>query len=467
MTFKTGASPETDESASSEKADPFAVDFFAQKDTVSAQKLNELAANLPIVEPETGFVTNRNLRMPVWYAILPKIPPEIVRASNDFSLLPMSLSEDSLTFLQMVLEQYVTKENGSVNCELIERKETNLFNESRLAETAQSVFISFAVEPDKSPAVLVMDTRFAAALIDLAFGGEGNLANMRRSLTKTELAVCEFLTLGWLNQMNQTIGKPFLQLTEISHETPLWLQTTEDGQMLKGFVFTLTLRMRSTAGLVRLLLPKPFLQALIATENPLLKIGNKPLAPAVKNLVDGIRFNLLAGETEIDSTDLLNLEYGDVVLVSSQMLEKQDGFLYGVTTMRIGRENGLWLGGIVKTSQEEGESPKISFSVQRLHEQKNTGQELTKIKMNANQMAEETEEPAVSLENIVLTVKVEMATRRMSLEEISTLRVGQTLELGCKPTDPINLTVEDKPVATGELIDVGGNLGVKITKVFV
>lgn len=72
--------------------------------------------------------------------------------------------------------------------------------------------------------------------------------------------------------------------------------------------------------------------------------------------------------------------------------------------------------------------------------------------------------PAVSLDDLVVTVRIELAARRLRLEEVAQLRVGHILELGCKPTDPVTLTIDGRPIARGELVDVEGRLGVRITQ---
>jgi type III secretion protein Q len=47
------------------------------------------------------------------------------------------------------------------------------------------------------------------------------------------------------------------------------------------------------------------------------------------------------------------------------------------------------------------------------------------------------------------------------------LRVNQILDLGCKATDPVDLIVDGRRIARGELVDIEGRLGVRITQVLV
>ncbi len=70
------------------------------------------------------------------------------------------------------------------------------------------------------------------------------------------------------------------------------------------------------------------------------------------------------------------------------------------------------------------------------------------------------------LGGLLLTLHVELAARRIRLDELAQLRPGQVVDLGCNATDPIDLVTEDRRIARGELVDIEGRLGVRITQVF-
>jgi type III secretion protein Q len=77
-----------------------------------------------------------------------------------------------------------------------------------------------------------------------------------------------------------------------------------------------------------------------------------------------------------------------------------------------------------------------------------------------------TDEGATAIDGLTLTVHVELAARRMSLESLARLRPGQVLELDCKATDPVDLIAEGRRIARGELVDIEGRLGVRVTQLF-
>ena len=74
-----------------------------------------------------------------------------------------------------------------------------------------------------------------------------------------------------------------------------------------------------------------------------------------------------------------------------------------------------------------------------------------------------------SLENVQVALRVEIAGNKISLRELQNLRAGQIIALGCSPTDAVRLVTDnnEEPVATGELVEIEGQLGVRLTKVFI
>ena len=85
-------------------------------------------------------------------------------------------------------------------------------------------------------------------------------------------------------------------------------------------------------------------------------------------------------------------------------------------------------------------------------------------------MQEEVETNAPSTEanlidSVTLTARVELAARRIRMDELLRLRPGQILDLGCQPTDPVDLVVDGRRVARGELVDIEGRLGVRIIQI--
>ncbi len=57
---------------------------------------------------------------------------------------------------------------------------------------------------------------------------------------------------------------------------------------------------------------------------------------------------------------------------------------------------------------------------------------------------------------------VELGRVQLTADEIIRLRSGHIMELGRSPADPVDLVVNGKLLAKGELVEIEGSLGVKI-----
>ena len=68
----------------------------------------------------------------------------------------------------------------------------------------------------------------------------------------------------------------------------------------------------------------------------------------------------------------------------------------------------------------------------------------------------------VDVDEIPLTLKVEIARIQMPVKMIRELQAGNILELDARPEQGVNLVTNGKTLARGELIRVGDTLGVRI-----
>jgi flagellar motor switch/type III secretory pathway protein FliN len=57
---------------------------------------------------------------------------------------------------------------------------------------------------------------------------------------------------------------------------------------------------------------------------------------------------------------------------------------------------------------------------------------------------------------------VELARIPVTAEQVVALKVGQVVDLNRVPGEPVELSVNGKVVARGELVEVEGHLGVRI-----
>jgi flagellar motor switch protein FliN/FliY len=66
---------------------------------------------------------------------------------------------------------------------------------------------------------------------------------------------------------------------------------------------------------------------------------------------------------------------------------------------------------------------------------------------------------------VKLPIRVLLGRTQLCLRDVAQLGSGSVVELDCSPNDPVDLIVNDKVIAHGEVVVVGGNYGVRITRI--
>ena len=69
------------------------------------------------------------------------------------------------------------------------------------------------------------------------------------------------------------------------------------------------------------------------------------------------------------------------------------------------------------------------------------------------------------LMDVKLPMRVRMGRAKMSLRAITQLVNGSVVEMDCSVNHPVEVVVNDRVIAEGEIVIVGGNYGVRITQI--
>ncbi len=69
------------------------------------------------------------------------------------------------------------------------------------------------------------------------------------------------------------------------------------------------------------------------------------------------------------------------------------------------------------------------------------------------------------LMGVKLPIRVLLGRTQLCLRDIAELGNGAVVELDCSPDDPVEIIVNDRVIARGEVVVVSGNYGVRITKI--
>jgi type III secretion system YscQ/HrcQ family protein len=439
-------------------ADPFATDFFSQ----SAATDVSLDEDYPLenaFEAETVIAK----QIPVarsWSAELPKVSSDEISNTLILTELPADLTENICQIVGKTFGQILLQQDADLSCEIISNSEAVFDEEISRGLTEQAVFIRFSLEPDKTEAVLVADAAFAVVLIAKALGGEAGAFVERRSLSTTEFAVLEFLALNCLRRINELTQEPLFRLKTVSQSAN---DETNAGRCL---LHNIRLSVGGETSVVQLLLPFDFL-ANLKTNALLGKRGKKEKFGDFANLAGSVKLHAVLGQTVVEAGDLAVLERDDIVLVERPAVRFFQGAINGRVQIRVADETDGALYGELTGSES------LSFTVREIN-QKVKNYPPTRLRMPdetenfddlSDQQFEDDENGGLALEKITVNVAVELASRRLTLDEIAQIRVGQTLELGTRATDPVELVADGRTVAVGELVDVEGTLGVRLTRV--
>lgn len=448
------AFPEEDENV----ADPFAIDFFSQS-KIETEENDDFEESF--VEADSD---NDNLSIEIkraWNAELPQVSSAEISQALVFSRLPANLAKTVCEIYVRTISQIVLQTVGEVGCEILTTFETNFFDEVENLSREQAISLSFAVEPAQTQAALILDSIFAINIIETALSSDV-FANERRELSRTELAVLEFLALSCLKEINDSFTEPLFRWRTIE-------QSESNLSLSRGLLSQIRIQIGESKGIVKLLLPFEFLQNISESKNQLLarqsNHRNENIA-RVSQLVASTHLRSILGETTVDAAELAVLERGDVILIERQFVKFSKSILTGSIPVRIADETAASVTGELIASSN------LKLRVKEINQKDET--KFTKFMMPDNQSQtlsedkidnEERVEDGLALEKVVVNVAVELVSRRINLDEIASLRVGQIVELGSRATDPVELVASGRTIAIGELIDVEGSLGVRLTRV--
>jgi type III secretion protein Q len=188
-----------------------------------------------------------------------------------------------------------------------------------------------------------------------------------------------------------------------------------------------------------------------------------------------VALRLLVGETAVEAGELASVESGDVLVVERSFVGWREGRFFGNARLRAGDGPGPVIVGKLsgadtpEAARGDGGDASGGAALGLIVAAALGGEAPSaaeRLKMEDEKSSGLTAEGAAVLDALMLTVHVELAARRLSLEDLARLRPGQVLELDCKATDPVDLVADGRRIARGELVDIEGRLGVRLTHLF-
>ena len=348
---------------------------------------------------------------------------------------------------------------------------------------AEPTFLSFLVPgPHRGRAVLEIELPLAHAAVDTLLGGASEAVGVR-PLTDIEEGVASFVILEALKALVPGMeGLPKLRLEGVARGLDEAItRLSEEGPVL---VVQLRARLGTQEGMVRLFVPSGVLDVMEPAQ-----VAEQRRAALHADIqvhlgrLSSVRTWLRAeiAQAEISSGDLASLRVKDVVLVDA-FSARPDRGEEGTARLLVGLarkgclaadvflENGQYrarITGLVAGDQsfprrvpsEADES--AEESLRESGDEEFTNPEM-RNPMSESGALDDRMDSGDLLGDIPLQISVELARVPVTAEQVVALRVGQVVELRRAPGEPVDLSVNGKVIARGELVEVEGQLGVRV-----
>jgi flagellar motor switch/type III secretory pathway protein FliN len=461
--------------------DPFAVDIFGKETVVE----NEQAPAAVEAAPAVDLRVSRPKRA-AWFAALPRVARREAEFSNSFLELPDNLlSASAAKKIEETIAYYTLRSPHDVKCAVISVAEVNLTETIQEAAKAPHVFLNLGCQPDNSRALIAINADFAASIINSVLIDDGTTVFAVRELSAIERTIIEFLGINILGEVNNLLGRTLFCLQTVETEASAPFGANE-----RGAEILVALNFGSFSGALSLFVSHRFLSSLGAATRgtPAEKSSNKNVLETLERFVPKLNLHALIGTTRLSGADLNYLEPDDIIIIDQPEIEWQSAAFQGNLRVYLGAGRNFRLDGNIVEDESDAEL-KLKIEEIAVGEERGAATAAIRMQMNetqnnladfeAGEMAStETFEPAAgenaeenpaALENVLVTLRVELGAGKVSLREMQNLRAGQIISLGARPTDPVRIVTDagEQPVATGELIEIEGQLGVRLTKIFI
>ena len=163
--------------------------------------------------------------------------------------------------------------------------------------------------------------------------------------------------------------------------------------------------------------------------------------------------SLEIGSVRLSAAELASLEEHDVIIPDECHWGPPPGLRRGRLKPRGGRRWSCWC-----------TAPSNALEVVGALHIEAIQPELGRTVAPATTMTESTETILEAVGDVAIDLAVEIAELRLPLEELATLREGSVLHTGKAIDDRVSLRAGERTIAEGELIDIEGQIGIRILR---
>jgi flagellar motor switch protein FliM len=350
--------------------------------------------------------------------------------------------------------------------------------------------------PNKARGLLEVDIGLAHWAIDTLLGGTGEAVGLR-PLTDIEEGVMTFVVLETLKALSPSLDSdlPKLRLESVAPSLDEAIAVVSEEENLA--VVQLKALFGGHTGYVRIFVPESVLAvAGPPPDAPVRRHRRAADAQAHASRLSNVKVWLRAeiGQVEISSGDLAQLRERDVVLVDG-LTARPDQGQGGTAKLRMGLGRTGYLDAELGVENERfqarltgfvlGEPPPPGGPIEggdeaeaaadeggdaqhdeSSDEERSLGDDALDESTNPGggraDMEDAQAEGADLLNDIPLQIAVEIGRLPITAEEVVGLKVGHVFDLNRQVGEPLDLSVNGKVVARGELVEIEGNLGIRI-----
>ncbi|WP_338867505.1 type III secretion system cytoplasmic ring protein SctQ [Myxococcus stipitatus] len=329
-------------------------------------------------------------------------------------------------------------------------------------------------------AVLEVELALAHTAVDLLLGGAGETVGLR-PLTDIEEGVMGYVVLESLRVLVPALqaGVPRPRLDGVARGVDeVSARLGDEAPML---TVHLNANLGPHVGMVRLVVPSAVLEAAepavaSAQRNAVKKADMAAHAGRLSAVRSWLRAEI--GTAELSTHDLASLRVKDVVLVDV-LSARPDRGEPGMAQLRVGTgragraeaevfvEDGSYKARIIDIIPGEPGNPRSATEEGggRDEEEDFTNPELDVPPELEGAPLDDVNKPDGSdlLGDVPLQIAVELARIPVTAEQVVGMRAGEVIELGRGPGEPVELSINGKVVARGELVEMEGQLGVRVT----
>lgn len=333
----------------------------------------------------------------------------------------------------------------------------------------EGCFVILALGPSEHRLVVDVDVHLASIFLDRLLGGQGKAPQIHRLLTDVETGILSYAALRVVETLKQSLktGRELaISLVRTCSERAQALSLAP----MTGRFAQLGIRVGigDVLGAVRIFVPEGLLHAHPAQNAEFAELTSSEMA-SVRRRIDllggrPIDARVVAARLDLEPSEIKDLELGDIVVVEDHQLQLREGLLTGEVALRFGAGRSGHVQCHLRV-EDEAVTLEVDDIVLTPEPSATSLEPIMSDSAEPDAPSDNLKETLGLLENAPAPVAIELARLTLSTAQVARMRRGQTFRLPRGPHDPVDLVVGDKRIGRGELIEIDGDLGVRLTQV--